>query len=116
MTENSRHLKVRIDEPLSAALGRLARRRGHSISDSVRGAIFAQVQAEEGPGPTLQTLHAGVLAALLAAELGVQLLTRLVPGGERQVSESTEDAAEQARLRLDEVERILGAEEANWRH
>ena len=115
MPATSRHLKVRIDEPLFAGLERMARRRNTSLSDLVRGLIAAQVQAEEQGVPSPESLHAAVLACLLATELAVQLLIRVVPGGEREALAAVDRAADQARNRLDQVEMFLAAGERGWR-
>lgn len=77
--------------------------------------LAAQIEVDNGNSPSLRSLHAAVLASLLASELAVRLIVVILPRGEAESVKQLEEAANAARRRLEQVELGLAEGGDEWR-
>lgn len=111
--ERSRHLKVRIKDALAEQLSGYAQERELSLSDAVRVLLHESLNPVQLP-EEIKVLPAVAFATLLAAEQVNCFFRNHYPKSERDWKLS-EEAAEAARKRLQDVELALDEPKRRYR-
>lgn len=108
-SDRGAHLKVRIDRELADQLNDFAWDNRLSTSDAVR--LLLRRQLTGARREEIRDVQAAALAALMAAEHAALAIERISPHGEENRPRLAEEAATNARMRLETVNEVMARDD-----